>query len=367
MFFYSNYTTLLNDISGQFALEKTSNFAYNDMTSGYFFNSYIDNINLAKSTDYDNNNPDSFNYIAIRSYSPSETFQAIVRFFLPGRYDFGYISLLDLSNEIVTVQTDSNANPDYVKALGLFTSSFIINKVFGSNAIPGFSGSNISSIGFGDFLKTYSSIYNTIGSNSDTTSTINGSVVAGTSNLIVGDLRYILPSSAATRERFTDPLEFMLPLSTIVADSNRGIEEYGLGYNLGFAPVDTIFNTVQRADSFFKILDDYIYLKMNEEFNMNRLDIATKEDLAVTRDSTAQPNLYNCKLILNNFGTYATTFVQNPVNFNPIIGKLDKLTFSWYDITGQIINNDECEWSGAVQIVEKLDVATVDSTVTKPA
>ena len=130
-----------------------------------------------------------------------------------------------------------------------------------------------------------------------------------------------------------------------------------LGYNLGFDPIDTEFNTVHRATSFFKILDDYIYLRMNPEYNMNRLDISQQENFAETHDTTAQGQLYNCKLILNNFGTYATTFVQNPVNFNPTIGKLDKLSFAWYDITGVLINNVECEWSGAIQIVEKVDVA----------
>jgi len=367
MFFYKNYSTMIRDISGQFAMEKTSNFAYSDMTSGYFFNSYINNINLTKSDNYNNNHPNSFNYLAIRAYSPSETFKALVRFYLPGRYDFGYISLRDLSNEIVTVQAEPTVNPEYKTTLGLYTSSFAVNRVFGATGLPGFSGSNISSVGFGDFLNQYINIYNTIELAGTIASTVNGRVLAGTSNLVTGDLRFILPPYIASRERVTDPIEFMLPLSTVVADSNRLIDEYGLGYNLGFEQQDTAFNTVQRAGSFFKILDDYIYLKMNEEFDMNRLDITTKEDLQATQDSTAQPNLYNCKLILNNFGTFATTFVQNPVTFNPIVGKLDKLKFTWYDITGQIIDNTECEWSGAVQIVEKMDIATDDSTVTKAA
>jgi hypothetical protein len=251
--------------------------------------------------------------------------------------------------------------------LGLYTSSFAVNRIFGGTGLPGFSGSNISSVTFGDFLNQYIGIYSTISSTAVAVSTINGRTLAGTSNLITGDLRYILPSYVAGRERVTDPIEFSLPLSTVVADSNRNIDEYGLGYNLGYKQADTKFDTVHRADSFFKILDDYIYMKMNEEYDMNRLDITTKENLAITQDSTAQPNLYNCKLLLNNFGTYATTFVQNPVYFNPAIGKLDKLTFSWYDITGQIIDNSECEWSAAVQIVERLDVASPDSTAIVPA
>jgi hypothetical protein len=356
-FFYRNHTSMVRDISGQFALEKTSNFAYADTKfSGYFFNSFIQNINMAESTDFNNTNKDSFNYLAIRAYSPSESFKTLVRFYLPGRYDFGYISLTDLSNEVITLQTNSNVNPDYLRVLGIFTSSFSLSRVFGGTGLPGYSGSNITSVTFGDFLNKYSTVQTIIASNSGIIDAVNKSVLEGQQALITGDLKFIIPAYVATRERVYDPLEFSLPFSTIAQSSNRTIEEYGIGYNLGFNQSDTAFNTRQGAGSFFKILDDYIYLKMNPEYNMNRLDVSRQENLAATQDPQAESHLYNCKLILNNFGTYATTFVQNPVLFNPPIGKLDKLTFSWYDTTGALINNDECEWSGAIQIVETQEI-----------
>ena len=356
MFFYNDYTSMYDDLQGKFALENTKNFVYRDTFSGYFFDSYINNINLSKS-DPDSEHDDSFNYLAIRGYSPSESFKTMLRFYLPERYDFGYISLNDLSGEVLSVQDEINVNPEYKNTLLSFHSAFSTTRNFGSTGLPGFSGSNLSSINFGDFLNQYNIMNSTINASSYITSTVNGYVAQGQSNLITGDLRYIVPAYLANRQRITDPLEFRIPFSTIVSSSNSGIEEYGLGYNLGFDPIDTPFNTVQRATSFFKILDDYIYLRMNPEFNMNRLDISQQENFAQTHDSTAQGQLYNCKLILNNFGTYATTLVQNPVNFNPPIGKLDKLSFSWYDITGTLIDNVECEWSGAIQIVEKVDVA----------
>ena len=40
------------------------------------------------------------------------------------------------------------------------------------------------------------------------------------------------------------------------------------------------------------------------------------------------------------------------VTFNPPIGKLDKLSFSWYNSAGVLLNNNDCDWSGSVQIVE---------------
>ena len=366
MFFYRNYSTLVADTSGKFAMESTSNFAYSDTEfSGYFFNSFINNINMVGSTNFDNNNTESFNYLAIRAYSPSETFKSLVRFYLPGRFDFGYISLADLSNEIVTLQGNSNVNPQYITTLGLFTSSFTGLKTFGGTGLANFSGLNISSPTFGNFLQQYSSVYTTINTNSILVSSINSAAINSVTNLIRGDLRFILPSYVANRESVTDPVEYAFPLSTVMQSSNRSIEAYGLGYNLGFAPFDTAFNTVQRANSFFKIFDDYIYMKMNVEQNMNRLDISRQENYSVTRDPTAESQLYNCKLILNTFGSFATTLVQNPVTFNPPIGKLDKLTFSWYDITGQLINNDTCVWSASIQVTESVDLATADSTLPK--
>jgi hypothetical protein len=44
MFFYNNYTSLLNDIDNKFAMEKASNFTNMNMFSGYNFNSYINNM-----------------------------------------------------------------------------------------------------------------------------------------------------------------------------------------------------------------------------------------------------------------------------------------------------------------------------------
>ena len=374
MFFYKNFSSLTTDISGQFALEKTSNFAYKDMFSGYFFNSFINNINLDKSTYYNNGNDDSFNYLAVRAYSPSEQFKCLLRMYLPGRYDFGFVTIRDLSNEYVTVQNTTIVNPDYRDVLNQFNTKFqFTSRAFGSTGLPGFPGSNISSVQFGDFLRQYINIYNTIQTNQVIVTSVTTAINTGITNLVTGDLRYILPSTIANRERIEDPLEFKILFSTVVVqntsgcetNTNRSIDEYGLGYNLGFAKVDTEFNTIQRANSFFKILDDYIYLRMNPEYNMNRLDISRQENFATTQDPTSESQLYNCKLLLNTFGSYAQTVIQNPVFFNPPIGKLDKLSFQWYDITGTLIDNIDCEWSGAIQVTERTDVATADSTLPK--
>jgi len=354
MFFYNNFSSMVNDISGTFAQESTSNFAYSDMFSGYGFNSYIYNINMPVSTDFNNDNADTFNYLAIRAYSPSETFQSLVRFYLPQRYDFGYISLKDLSNEQHIISSISNVNPDYKAYLNLFNQAFSTNQVYGATGIPGFSGSNISTTSFGDFLKQYNIINSTNVKNTSIISTVTGLSNAAITNLIAGDLQYIMPSYLANRNRTTDPIEFMIPFSTCVTPSNANIDQYGMGYNLGFSFKDTQYNTVQRATSFFKLLDDSIFLRLNEEFGMNKMDISQPEKFSQTRDTTAQSGLYNSKLMLNSFGSFATTFVQSPVTFNPPIGKIDTLSFSWYNSAGVLLNNNDCDWSGSIQIVESV-------------
>ena len=352
MFLYKSFSSLVNDISGQFAMEKVVNFSYTDSFSGYQFNSYISNINLEPSVD-----PDSFNYLAIRGYSPTETFQSLVRFYLPQRYDYGYISLLDLSNEQHNISNTTIVNPKYKEFLTLFNSVFSTNRVYGSVGIPGFSGSNISTVNFGDFLSKFNGINTINSSNNSIINTVIANSNAVLYNLITTDLSSILPSYLATRNRITDPIEFSIPFSSCISQANIGSEQYGLGYNLGFALRDTEHNTVQRGTSFFKILDDYIYLQLNEEFNMNRMDISKPENFSKTRDTTAQTGVYNSKLMLNTFGSFATTFVHSPVTFNPPIGKIDKLSFSWYNSAGVLINNTDCEWSGSVQIVEAVNTA----------
>jgi hypothetical protein len=356
MFLYKSFSSLVTDISGQFAMEKATNFTYTDSFSGYGFNSYLNNVLLQPSDT--TSNPDSFYYLAIRGYSPTETFQSVVRFFLPQRYDYGFITLLDLSNEPQRIANLTNVNPDYRASLTLFNTLFSTSRVYGSVGIPGFSGSNITTTSFGDFLRQFNAINAINTSNNAIVSTVTGFSNAALSTLINGDLQYILPSYLASRNRVTDPVEFSIPFSSCIAPANVGLEQYGLGYNLGFALQDTDHNTVQRATSFFKILDDYIYLQLNEEFKMNRMDISQPENYSRTRDTTAKSGIYNSKLILNNFGSFATTFVHSPVTFNPLVGKIDKLTFNWYNSAGVLLNNADCEWTGSVQIVEAVNTAS---------
>ena len=374
MFFYDNYSDLSNDIFNKFGQESASRFKAYDVSSGYFFYSYIYNIQLqpfkGNSLDISSNN--GYNFLAVRAYSPCENFNCLTRFYLPGRYDFGFIALQDLSNETQTVLVDLSGsklvNPTYATVLNQFNNAFKGNFRFGSNAVPGFSGSNYTFNGFGQFLNQYIKNYNSGTSNANILAGITSNVQSNVSQYIQTYLSDILPSYVLSRERFTDPLLFSLLFKSGLSDVRRDLEyEWGLGWNLGFPKIDTPYDTIQRATSFFKILDDYIYLRLNQEFWMNRLDSSGKENLSITHESQGQTNQFAAKLLLANFGSYAQTMIQNPITFNPVLTSIDRLSFQWVDLAGVQIDNLDCEWNAAVQITEQVTQATPNSTIPRAA
>jgi hypothetical protein len=371
MFFYNSFDKMVSDISGLWAHEKRTNFVASDVSSGYFFMSYINTINLAKSTDFTGGNS-SYNYLAIRGYSPTEKFKCLLRFYLPGRYDFGYMSIYNLMEEaeqivLKDLSGTSLVNPAYNKALNSFNVAFKITSNFGANSVPGFGGSNLTFTGFSNFMRQYQTIYQIGASNAAILNAITSNVRANVRAYISQYLGDILPAYVLQRDIFTASLTFSILFKSSLSPAYLVLgDEWGLGYNLGFDKADTEYSTVQRATSFFKILDDYIYLRMNPEFTMNRMDTTALENLSVTHEPTGTVNQYAAKLLLAQFGNYATTIIQNPIQFNPVLPSLDRLSFQWTDTAGTTLNNNECEWNAVVQIQEHITAPKVGSTIPRP-
>jgi hypothetical protein len=363
MHVYSNYQGLFRDLSnngGQWGLESKSNYYVNDISfNGFYFNAYCMSVPL-----YSNANPSYLNdyYLAIRGWLPTERFQTMLRFYLPNRYDYGYLKLLDLSNEVlIACNSPQLFNPSYFKTLQGFNQEFTFsNRVFGINVVQGYGGSNISSCNFGDYLTQYNGYYNMFLSNSDLLNKIQTELAQQMNEFIAYNLKYILPSSALTRQRFTDPLTFQMQWRSELTPNYIGLDdEWGLGWNLGFAKADTGFSTIHIADSFYKIQQDFIYLRLNPEFNVNRMDAGGKENYATTREATGTTNQYYLKLLLTSFGGNATTFIHNPITFNPPLNRLTKLSFSWIDARGVPIVNHDSEWDMTVNITEKAETASI--------
>jgi hypothetical protein len=143
-------------------------------------------------------------------------------------------------------------------------------------------------------------------------------------------------------------------------------DEWGLGWNLGYAKKDTPYSTSHISESFFKIQDDYIYLRLNPEFNMNGMDAGSKEDYITSREGSGVTNQYYCKLLLTSFGGNATTFIHNPVTFNPPINRLSKMQFIWSNSKGIVLNNNDSEWDMTVNIKEYVDVVSIPTNMPFP-
>jgi hypothetical protein len=372
MFAYSNFTSLSNDIlkdTGQWGLE--SNYLVSDVGfNGFDFNSYLVNVPLQSNS---NSLADSnaYYYIAVRGYLPTESFQTMMRFYLPNRYDFGFVRLIDFANEINrAIASSSNFNPLYRETTLQFNSNFILtNKNFGSNASQGIAGSNVNSTNFKDFLTQYNAYYQTFLSNSEALTSINSNVKKSINDFISSNLQYILPPGALTRQRFTDPIlsrflwrENLDPIRVNMDD------DWGLGWNLGYAKANTTYSTSHIGDSFYKIQQDYIYLRLNPEFNINGMDAGGKEDYKTSREPSGTTKQYYCKLLLTSFGGNATTFIHNPIKFNPPINRITNLHFQWIDSKGVVIDNADSEWDMTVNLVERSDMPAIpDKMPFKPA
>jgi hypothetical protein len=359
LFAYDSQSNYISDISSnKWGLE--SNFMTSDtsLKAGYQFNACQLDIPLYPNRNY---------YVALRGYTPTEKSQVMLRFSLPNRYDFGYVRMTDLSNEILySTQQPLLFNSNYANTIQVFNSNFVFDSnghLFGSNIIQGFPGSNFSNVsGFGDFLNKFVNLYNVYNTNVQILSNINANTQSNIESFIRNDLSAIIPATAVNRQRYTDPLVYsilwksaLLP-QYLMADTN-----WGLGWNLGFNKEDTPYLTTQTGQSFFKILDDYINLRMNPEFNMNMMDTGSKENLQLSQDPTGSINAYYGKLLLAPFGSYAQTLISNPISFQTPIPKMDKLTFNWVNNFGTTINNNDCDWNAVIQLVEKVETTKAEA------
>ena len=366
---YDGSGNITADTSAKWGLESASNFITADFQfSGPYFNAYDYAVPV-----YDNRGSLDYYYMTIRNYTPTEKSQVVLRVSAPNRYTFGYVTPLDISGEISVAKHVSSTNnrfetfywdPIYQNSLLAFDSNFTIDSnglTFGGGVIQGYGGSNISSVtGWGDFYGRFLQVFSTYSTQVQLVSTINTNVNIQMSNFIQTDLQYIIPTQALNRQRFTDPVRFSILWKSALLPAYAALEEeWGLGWNLGYAKADTPYETIHKADTFFKILDDYIFLRLNPEFDMNRMDTTLKENLAATQEPTGTTKSFYGKLLLANFGSYAQTMISNPLVFTPSFGKMDKLTFNWVDHVGAVIDNDNCEWNAVVQIVENVDIVAL--------
>jgi len=355
LFYYDNTVLFNADIETSWGLESKA--LYSDKNfNGYYFNSYIAPFSVSKSQ-----NKNDFKYIVIRGFTPTENSEVLLRFVVPNRYTFGYVSNNNLINEI---KQTSNIDEDYSTVLSNFNKSFNISKIFGANTVPNFNGQEIITADYNSFYQQISSLYNQYNTTNRIINLLNSYINNNMIQYISTQLVNILPVSALKRQTFYSPLIFnILWNSSLLPQYKKLIDSWGLGFNLGFTKNDSPFSLLHLSTSFYKILEDYLYLRLSPEYSINSLDVTSSENLSLTRESTGSVKEYYGKLLLGDFNTYSRTFVSNQVTFNPPIAKLDKLSFEWVTPAGVRLNNNDCEWSASLAITEYGSTQTLDSLI----
>jgi hypothetical protein len=371
-----------NDISGAWGQEKAVRFIRFDNDSGYNNLSYMPSLFIT---------PDTPFAVNIRGYVPTATFTSGLRIIGTNWTNFGVMTLQELINDIdalvagpVAMSIDSNGailneqvrytngnyySRSYAIAIVKFNNSFRVKKTFGlGTGSASYLGYNYDGTTVANGLKLALSLYITL-YNGTVASQI--TVNAATTNALTSLTKYvairyagILPTTFLKRSRLSDPIPFQIQWFSALKNAYKiAFDQWGLGWNLGFNKVDTAFATQQTASTFIRITDDYIYLRMNEEMDMNTIDISEKEYISQSQDTFGQSSRYFSKLLLNTFGNYTTTFVQSPKIFNPVLGKLDKLHFQLVDQTGTVLNNADCEFTVTLQIEESVDQLAKSATL----
>ena len=352
LFSYSNQTSMLKDLqyTGSNIVQwgQEANFQTSDPNfGGYYFNAYLQDVPLQQGT----------SYVTLRGFTPTESFQTTLRISLPNVYDFGYVSINDIISEIGTLANLSNYSVGYNQQLSTFDSAFIRSN---KDALYGISSFSVPTSGFSNFITEYSTIYGAYTNFKSNTDIINASLLTSMNTFLTNDMKYILPSDFLSRTRFTDALTFSFlwksGLSLTPASIANLADGWGLGWNLGFPKVDdTIPSTVHFAPGMYKIIDDFLYLRLNPEFNLNRMSAGTKENYNNSREPSGLTSYYYCKLLLNGYGQTATTFVHSPVILNPPISKISKMSFQWIDSRGNLLNipsATDSDWQMTINIQE---------------
>jgi hypothetical protein len=400
MFFYANSTIGLDyrDISTNATTWKwgqESNAVYYDADdqSGYNYLSYIHDVPVRSSmAEY---------AVHVRAYDPIPSFNTGLRFIGKNYTDYGRPRLMDICLEISSLSgyhpiTDvsgsafvcdpvgynalistNNAiryNPaagnyfshNYADSLVTFDRRFVASTIFGKRI--GYTGVPFTFGGYCDALTQYVDYFSTIRGAYSLYTNILSTATGQLNDYVIFRYGDILPSSILNRNRLTDPLPFQLLFkSKLVEPYKSRFDEWGLGYNLGFNKADTFPpRTTVTSDTFIRITQDYVYLRLSPEHNTNMMGVSSKENFAETQESRGQDAKYFSKILLNNFGSFCRAAVQMPKQFQPVLGKYERITCELVDANGDPIDNPDCNYDFVLEITEITNGPTDNSSLNGP-
>jgi hypothetical protein len=406
MFFYTNPTANydLTDISGadslgnpqwRWGIEQNSIYTRQDDQSGYNFLSYIHDVTLRSTSATLGVHDYSFH---VRGYMPTCRMTTGLRLIGKNYTDFGTATLSEIGTEIANLagyqpisdisgytfitsdlasySTIINNNDlirlsggnffshQYADALINFDNQFYYSSITFGKKI-GYSGKTFTLTGYQNTMNQYVGYYSTLRGTQVAYTTVLSTATGRLNEYVVERYGTVLPTNILNRTRITDPLPFSALFSTYtVAPYSALFDEWGLGWNLGFKKEDTAYLTTLVSNTFIRIYDDFIYLKLNPEMNLNTMGVTAKEDLSLTHDTFAEERKYFAKILLNNFGGFCRAAVQMPKDFSPTLGKYELLSLQLVDRNGIQISNVDCEYDLVLQITEVVDGGA--ATYTQP-
>jgi len=369
-------TTLVTQTYWSWGAEQQANYIAADDQSGYNYLSYIHSVPVQTSNLY---------VAHTRAYDPIPQFRSGIRFIGKNYTDFGSPSLGGIAQEISTlagyrpildgtpylaspslynstistntaIRVNSNVgnyfSTEYANALITFDRTFSTTTTFGQQV--GFSGIPQTYRGYADAISSYGSYYSTVTSNYAFYTGILSSATGQLNEYITSNYAGILPPSALNRSQYTAAIPFQLMFSTyLTAQQAPLIDEWGLGWYLGFKKADTYPPRVSVAsDTFIAIIQNYIYLRLNPAYNINALAVSGKETLSDTRESAGQEAKYFSKILLNNFGSFSQAAVQLQKTFRPVVGQMETLQCQLVDKNGNQLVNADCEYDMTLNFTE---------------
>jgi hypothetical protein len=257
----------------------------------------------------------------------------------------------------------------YADTLINFDKQFYISTItFGAKT--GYQGVPFTFNGYEDALAQYVAYYSTI----ESQYSVYINILSTTSGLLNEYvlLRYgsILPPGIATRSQYTAAIPFQLLCDyNLQPPYSKQPDQWGLPWYLGF-PKTTVPvigpRTYVTSSTFIRIVQQYIYLKLNPAQNINTLAVSAKENLSETRESQGMDTQYFTKIILNDFASFCRAGVQLQKDFSPVLGKYEIIECILADQNGNTINNTDCDYDMVVQITEVTNAPTADSSLLGP-
>ena len=151
-----------------------------------------------------------------------------------------------------------------------------------------------------------------------------------------------------------------LPVNTVINTLT-----YRLGLQTKTYSTFNIFSTVSLYTSTANL--NY-FMQVNEDQGFNNIDVTMKEDYSISQEPTGQVKFMCAKILMNGIGDtgISNTLIQNPIQFDQGLSKLDRLDFKiYYDdetITPAWLlypyTFDINEWNATFQIDELIGKAS---------